>query len=171
MQVLLQRKLRIKKKKKEVIETGRKSRCSLHHSHLYFETGWKILQLTLQFLAAEQSSLNAASGWGGKRAGMFLCPVGASQVTKDEGEWGAEGLINLVLKPFTEHVQYESYLIMYLYLQTFYLFTNKQYHRVVSVGRDLKDDLISAPCHGQRCHSLNLVAQSLIQPVLGHLKG
>lgn len=34
------------------------------------------------------------------------------------------------------------------------------YHRVARVGRDLKDSLVTTPCHGQGNHRLGQVAQS-----------
>ena len=46
-----------------------------------------------------------------------------------------------------------------------------QNHRMVWVGRDLKDHLIPAPCHEQGHLPLHQVAQSPIQPGLGHCQG
>ena len=42
---------------------------------------------------------------------------------------------------------------------------------MVWVGRDLKDHLVQPPCHGQGHLPLDQVAQSPIQPGLGHCQG
>ena len=36
------------------------------------------------------------------------------------------------------------------------------------VGRDLKDDIVPTPCHGQGCHLPDQVVQGPIQPGLEH---
>jgi len=44
-------------------------------------------------------------------------------------------------------------------------------HRMVWVGRDLKDHLVPSPCHGQGHLPLAHAAQSSIQPGLEHCQG
>jgi len=46
-----------------------------------------------------------------------------------------------------------------------------QNHRMVWVGMDLKDHLVPSPCHEQGHLPLDRVAQSSIQPGVGHCQG
>jgi len=44
-------------------------------------------------------------------------------------------------------------------------------HRMVCVGRDLRDHPVPTPCHGQGCHSTDQAAQGPIQSGFEHLQG
>ena len=49
--------------------------------------------------------------------------------------------------------------------------TESQNHRLAWAVRDIKDDLVSNPCHGQDGHLLDQVTHGPIQTGLEHLQG